>query len=163
MTTSRIYAYRRPARLVSHKPFAAESYSITPSCIWQVFFRKKNEFSFLFSLFCGIAFFLCKMHNPIPFYGWKTPLPRCRNGSMAVFGVFIPIYKREPSFCHRPTMPKGGFPYFFFNCSARPSRGVMYTVVYTSYSTMPGLAPLAFQMFFTSVVSTATLAPVPAL
>ena len=51
----------------------------------------------------------------------------------------------------------------FFSCSASPSRGVMYTVVYTSYSTMPGLAPLAFQMFFTSVVSTATLAPVPAL
>ena len=53
--------------------------------------------------------------------------------------------------------------YFFFSCSVSPSRGVMYTVVYTSYSTMPGLAPLAFQMFFTSVVSTATLAPVPAL
>ena len=53
--------------------------------------------------------------------------------------------------------------HFFFSCSASPSRGVMYTVVYTSYSTMPGLAPLAFQMFFTSVVSTATLAPVPAL
>ena len=80
MTTSRIYAYRWPARLVSHKPFAAENYSITPSCIWQVFFRKKNEFSFLFSLFCGIAFFLCKMHNPIPFYGWKTPpRPVCKD------------------------------------------------------------------------------------
>ena len=67
MTTSRIYAYRRPARLVSHKPFAAESYSITPSCIWQVFFRKKNEFSFLFSLFYQRAHFLCKMHNPQTF------------------------------------------------------------------------------------------------
>ena len=33
----------------------------------------------------------------------------------------------------------------------------------SSYRTMPGFAPLAFQMFFTSVVSTATLAPVPAL
>ena len=67
MTTSRIYAYRWPARLVSHKPFAAESYSITPSCIWQVFFRKKNEFSFLFSPFCQSAHFLCKMHNPQAF------------------------------------------------------------------------------------------------
>ena len=67
MTTSRIYAYRWPARLVSHKPFAAESYSITPSCIWQVFFRKKNEFSFLFSPFCQRAHFLCKMHNPQAF------------------------------------------------------------------------------------------------
>ena len=28
---------------------------------------------------------------------------------------------------------------------------------------MPGFAPLAFQMFFTSVVSTATLAAAPAL
>ena len=53
--------------------------------------------------------------------------------------------------------------YFFFSCSASPSRGVTYTVVYTSYNTMPGFAPLAFQMFFTSVVSTATFAPVPAL
>ncbi len=67
MTTSRIYAYRWPARLVSHKPFAAENYSITPSCIWQVFFRKKNEFSFLFSPFCQRAHFLCKMHNPQAF------------------------------------------------------------------------------------------------
>ena len=53
--------------------------------------------------------------------------------------------------------------HFFFNCFSSPSRGVMETVVSTSYSTMPGLAPFAFQMFFTSVVSTATLAPVPAL
>ena len=53
--------------------------------------------------------------------------------------------------------------HFFFSCSASPSRGVTYTVVYTSYSTMPGFAPLAFQMFFTSVVSTATLAAAPAL
>ena len=52
---------------------------------------------------------------------------------------------------------------FCFSISARSSLGVTYTVVYTSYSTMPGLAPLAFQMFFTSVVSTATFAPVPAL
>ena len=55
------------ARLVSHKPFAAERYFITFSFIWQVFFRKKNEFSFLFSLFCQRAHFLCKMHNPQAF------------------------------------------------------------------------------------------------
>ncbi|MDD7171094.1 MAG: hypothetical protein PUH52_08255, partial [Faecalibacterium sp.] len=34
---------------------------------WQVFFRKKNEFSFLFSPFCQRAHFLCKMHNPQAF------------------------------------------------------------------------------------------------
>ena len=80
MTTSRIYAYRWPARLVSHKPFAAESYSITPSCIWQVFFRKKNEFSFLFSPFCQRAHFLCKMHNPqafLPVENSATPAVQC--------------------------------------------------------------------------------------
>ena len=80
MTTSRIYAYRWPARLVSHKPFAAESYSITPSCIWQVFFRKKNEFSFLFSLFCQRAHFLCKMHNPqafLPVENSAVPAAQC--------------------------------------------------------------------------------------
>ena len=80
MTTSRIYAYRWPARLVSHKPFAAESYSITPSCIWQVFFRKKNEFSFLFSPFCQRAHFLCKMHNPqafLPVENSAVPAVQC--------------------------------------------------------------------------------------
>ena len=80
MTTSRIYAYRWPARLVSHKPFAAESYSITPSCIWQVFFRKKNEFSFLFSPFCQSAHFLCKMHNPqafLPVENSAAPAVQC--------------------------------------------------------------------------------------
>jgi hypothetical protein len=80
MTTSRIYAYRWPARLVSHKPFAAESYSITPSCIWQVFFRKKNEFSFLFSPFCQRAHFLCKMHNPqafLPVENSAVPAAQC--------------------------------------------------------------------------------------
>lgn len=80
MTTSRIYAYRWPARLVSHKPFAAESYSITPSCIWQVFFRKKNEFSFLFSLFCQRAHFLCRMHNPqafLPVENSAVPAAQC--------------------------------------------------------------------------------------
>ena len=78
------------------------------------------------------------------------------------FSIF-PVDAKTP--CRRGR-ESGSF-YLFtvvvFSCSASPSRGVMYTVVYTSYSTMPGLAPLAFQMFFTSVVSTATLAPVPAL
>ena len=80
MTTSRIYAYRWPARLVSHKPFAAERYSITSSCIWQVFFRKKNEFSFLFSPFCQSAHFLCKMHNPqafLPVENSAAPAAQC--------------------------------------------------------------------------------------
>ena len=52
MTTSRIYAYRWPARLVSHKPFAAERYFITSSCIWQVFFRDFSEkIRFFFFIF----------------------------------------------------------------------------------------------------------------
>ena len=74
MTTSRINAYRWPARLVSHKPFAAERYFITSSSIWQVFFAENYDFSFLFSLFCQWPHFLCKMHNPSAFCRWKTPL-----------------------------------------------------------------------------------------
>ena len=97
MTTSRIYAYRWPARLVSHKPFAAERYSITSSWIWQGFLQKKNGFSFLFSLFCQPAHFLCKMHNPPPFSGWKTPLPRCMWGSMDCKAVFYTYTRRTPS------------------------------------------------------------------
>ena len=73
MTTSRIYAYRWPARLVSHKPFAAERYFITSPSIWQVFFAENYDFSFLFSLFCQWPYFLCKMHNPGAFCRWKTP------------------------------------------------------------------------------------------
>ena len=103
MTTSRIYAYRWPARLVSHKPFAAERYSITSSCIWQVFFRKKNEFSFLFSLFCQRAHFLCKMHNPLAFCGWKTPPPRVCWDSMGGKGGGYTYYVRRPL----PSAPAG--------------------------------------------------------
>ena len=114
MTTSRIYAYRWPARLVSHKPFAAESYSITPSCIWQVFFRKKNEFSFLFSPFCQRAHFLCKMHNLSAFSVWKTlPRPLCR-GSMDGFAADYTYYIRDffslnplSHRCAMPAPPKG--------------------------------------------------------
>ena len=57
MTTSRINAYRWPARLVSHKPFAAERYFITSSSIWQVFFcRKLRFFFFIFSVLSTAAF-----------------------------------------------------------------------------------------------------------
>ena len=97
MTTSRIYAYRWPARLVSHKPFAAESYSITPSCIWQVFFRKKNEFSFLFSPFCQRAHFLCKMHNPqafLPVENSAVPAAQCL--VWAIRARVIPIIQGNP-------------------------------------------------------------------
>ena len=80
MTTSRINAYRWPARLVSHKPFAAERYFITSSSIWQVFFAENYDFSFLFSLFCQWPYFLCKMHNPSAFCRWKTPpRPVCKD------------------------------------------------------------------------------------
>ena len=57
MTTSHINAYRWPARLVSHKPFAAERYFITSSSIWQVFFcRKLRFFFFIFSVLSTAAF-----------------------------------------------------------------------------------------------------------
>ena len=95
MTTSRINAYRWPARLVSHKPFAAERYFITFSFIWQVFFRKKNEFSFLFSPFCQRPHFLCKMHNPSTFCRWKTPRVRCAVFSMGNKGGGYTYYIRE--------------------------------------------------------------------
>ena len=97
MTTSRIYAYRWPARLVSHKPYAAESYSITPSCIWQVFFRKKNEFSFLFSPFCQRAHFLCKMHNPqafLPVENFAAPAAQCLVWAILSL-LYIYIYNKK--------------------------------------------------------------------
>ena len=160
MTTSRIYAYRWPARLVSHKPFAAERYFITSACNWQVFFAKKHEFSFLFSPHDVWTHFLCKnAQSPPLFFSGK---PRRILGWLCP-ACFMPFYIKKPSPAAGPA--GNSFPnhFFCFSRSANSSRGVTYTVVYTSYSTMPGLAPLAFQMFFTSVVSTATFAPVPAL
>ena len=119
MTTSRIYAYRWPARLVSHKPFAAERYSITSSCIWQVFFRKKNEFSFLFSPFCQRAHFLCKMHNPqafLPVENSATPAVQCLVWAVLPL-LYIYIIKAGPehyrprplsqSLSALPALPKG--------------------------------------------------------
>jgi hypothetical protein len=77
MTTSRINAYRWPARLVSHKPFAAERYFITSSSIWQVFFAENYDFSFfIFSVLSMAAFsvqdaqsrrFLPVENSPFPF------------------------------------------------------------------------------------------------
>ena len=95
MTTSRINAYRWPARLVSHKPFAAERYFITSSSIWQVFFAENYDFSFLFSLFCQWPHFLCKMHNLSTFCRWKTPpLPFAASVWAGKAGV-IPNYIKE--------------------------------------------------------------------
>ena len=91
MTTSRINAYRWPARLVSHKPFAAERYFITSSSIWQVFFAENYDFSFLFSLFCQWPHFLCKMHNPGAFCRWKTPPLPFAASVWAVDAGVIPI------------------------------------------------------------------------
>ena len=157
MTTSRIYAYRWPARLVSHKPFAAERYFITSACIWQVFFQKNRIFLFYFlrTVFWRIFCAFCILRST--FLRGKLP---CLSGCTGM-GRFI---QKDPLRQGPQALTERVILYFFcFSCSSSPSRGVTYTVVYTSYRTMPGFAPLAFQIFFTSVVSTATLAPVPAL
>ena len=111
MTTSRINAYRWPARLVSHKPFAAERYFITSSSIWQVFFAENYDFSFLFSLFCQWPHFLCKMHNPGAFCRWKTPpLPFAASVWAIKAGVIPILYKDTPSVCSlrsQPPSPRG--------------------------------------------------------
>ena len=110
MTTSRINAYRWPARLVSHKPFAAERYFITSSSIWQVFFAENYDFSFLFSLFCQQPHFLCKMHNLSAFCRWKTPpfpfaasvwAGQVKEGSQMALFSFISLSMRLPFSCSR--------------------------------------------------------------
>ena len=110
MTTSRINAYRWPARLVSHKPFAAERYFITSSSIWQVFFAENYDFSFLFSLFCQWPHFLCKMHNPGAFCRWKTPrVPLQHQYGRERRGLYL-YYKGTPSVkaCRLCQLPRGG-------------------------------------------------------
>ena len=109
MTTSRINAYRWPARLVSHKPFAAERYFITSSSIWQVFFAENYDFSFLFSLFCQQPHFLCKMHNLSAFCRWKTPRsPLQHQYGQEERGLYL-LYRETPSvIAARCQLPLGG-------------------------------------------------------
>ena len=74
MTTSRINAYRWPARLVSHKPFAAERYFITSSSIWQVFFAENYDFSFFYFLcFVNRRIFCARCTISALFAGGKLP------------------------------------------------------------------------------------------
>ena len=147
MTTSRIYAYRWPARLVSHKPFAAERYSITSSCIWQVFFRKNADFLFLFALFHLPGDFLCRMHNWVAVFSVENPAQgiecpfsgrfilktspsggdKRRAGSATCFSLF-----EESRHADAQRLKSGYFFAFAFSSSRSFSLGVTYTVVYTS-------------------------------
>ena len=147
MTTSRIYAYRWPARLVSHKPFAAERYSITSSCIWQVFFRKNADFLFLFALFHLPGDFLCRMHNRVAVFSVENPAQgiecpfsgrfilktspsggdKRRAGSATCFSLF-----EESRHADAQRLKSGYFFAFAFSSSRSFSLGVTYTVVYAS-------------------------------
>ena len=101
MTTSRIYAYRWPARLVSHKPFAAERYFITSSCIWQVFFRDFSEkirfFFFIFFFWPPGSNFVQNAQFPEAPSGGK-PEPPFQDAPKKLL-----LYKNP--LCHRCTMP----------------------------------------------------------
>ena len=148
MTTSRINAYRWPARLVSHKPFAAERYFITSSSIWQVFFcRKLRFFFFIFSVLSIAAFsvqdaqsqrFLPVENSP------ASPLQhqygRKRRGLYLLYRITPARENRLPE---RPrtlrqseiikfssaedaqSSAARSSNHFFFSCSSNPSRGVM--------------------------------------
>ena len=93
MTTSRIYAYRWPARLVSHKPFAAERYFITSACNWQVFFQKNTNFLFYFLRILNPYIFCADCTISAALFQWKTP-PRFR---MALPGLFYTFLYKKPS------------------------------------------------------------------
>ena len=97
MTTSRIYAYRWPARLVSHKPFAAERYSITSSCIWQVFFRKNADFLFYLLCFVNSRIFCARCTISALFAGGKLPRsPLQHQYGRERQGLYL-LYRRTPS------------------------------------------------------------------
>ena len=155
MTTSRIYAYRWPARLVSHKPFAAERYSITSSCIWQVFFRKNADFLFFIcsvsspgrfsvqnaqsggSFFCGKPRSGDRMPVLRSFYT-KNLSVRRRQKTNGKFKVFLPLVQSVLAFFEKSRhadaqrLKSGYFFAFAFSSSRSFSLGVTYTVVYTS-------------------------------
>ncbi len=106
MTTSRIYAYRWPARLVSHKPFAAERYFITSSCIWQVFFRDFSEkirfFFFIFFFWPPGSNFVQNAQFPEAPSGGK-PEPPFQDAPKTLLLYKNPLRHR----CAMPPLPKG--------------------------------------------------------
>ena len=110
MTTSRINAYRWPARLVSHKPFAAERYFITSSSIWQVFFAENYDFSFLFSSVLSMAAFSVQDAQSQRFLPVEnSPVPLC-NISMGGKCRLYLLYRRSPFrllTAFAATFPKG--------------------------------------------------------
>ena len=111
MTTSRINAYRWPARLVSHKPFAAERYFITSSSIWQVFFcRKLRFFFFIFSVLSMAAFSVQDAQSQRFLPVENSPASLC-SISMGRKGRGYTYYIREPpsvKACRLCQLPRGG-------------------------------------------------------
>ena len=111
MTTSRINAYRWPARLVSHKPFAAERYFITSSSIWQVFFAENYDFSFFYFLcFVNSRIFCARCTISALFAGGKLPrAPLQHQYGQEERGLYL-YYKGTPSVkaCRLCQLPLGG-------------------------------------------------------
>ena len=104
MTTSRINAYRWPARLVSHKPFAAEKYFITSSSIWQVFFAENYDFSFfIFSVLSMAAFSVQDAQSQRFLPVENSPVPLCSISMDGKGGGYT--YIQGNSLSHRCAMP----------------------------------------------------------
>ena len=122
MTTSRIYAYRWPARLVSHKPFAAERYSITSSCIWQVFFRKNADFLFYFALFHLPGYFLCRMHNRAAAFSVENPADTSMPPGAGPYTCYI-AKRGRPGWFPKAAPVRGLYFFFFFFFSASGTSG----------------------------------------
>ena len=133
MTTSRIYAYIWPARLVSHCSFAAERYFITSAHLASVF-SKNRIFLFYFlrtvfwRIFC--AFCCCSSRFRV-----ENSLPSGCTGNRA-------LYTKTP-----PSGPQADKEVASFSVSAVLSSPSRRDVDGVAYRTMPGFAPLAFQIF----------------
>ena len=111
MTTSRINAYRWPARLVSHKPFAAERYFITSSSIWQVFFAENYDFSFFIFSVLSIAAFSVQDAQSRRFLPVEnSPVPLCSISMGGKGGGYTYYIGDTPSVCSlrsQPPSPRG--------------------------------------------------------
>ena len=90
MTTSRINAYRWPARLVSHKPFAAGDILSHLRLFGKMFFQKlRFSFIFLLSFFCARCTIFCRIFCSI--LGKAGVIPAFTAFSRSVVTANFPI------------------------------------------------------------------------
>ena len=141
MTTSRINAYRWPARLVSHKPFAAERYFITSSCyLASVFCRKLRFFFFIFSVLSMAAFSVQDAQSQRFLPVENSPASPCSISMGGKGRGYTYIYRGNASLSQSFVQPsREGV----IGCAMpAPPRGELSLAVHANFISLPKVSPL---------------------